>query len=263
MPQIWPGEAGPTHGFEVSDGTGGGGNASTAVISSSCQGATLERERERERKRWIYRERDRGREGERERQTKRERGRQRERERERDRQTDRQTDRQKEREREREGDRERERYFLSKVCIETERASESDPRDRLSGPVRDTPPYRAMPFRDWYCRRGLRTHLPCFHRVSRKYRLDTPFEGRVSHLDFACSPRRERSENGRGYRTQLAMLRHQKPHSAQGGYRGDSLAVTHNTGPLRGQESAISGAVSTGVFRILFCGILYPSRVSA
>ena len=48
-------------------------------------------------------------------------------------------------------------------------------------------------------RGGKRTHLPCFHSVSRKYRWDTPFEGGgVSHLHFACSPRGKRSEKGEG-----------------------------------------------------------------
>ena len=41
-------------------------------------------------------------------------------------------------------------------------------------------------------------------------------------------------KKGRGYRTHLAMFRHQKPHSAQG-YRWDSLAVSRNTGPLSSQ----------------------------
>ena len=52
--------------------------------------------------------------------------------------------------------------------------------------------------------------------------------GRVSHLHFACSPRRKAQKRGRRYRTQLDMLRHQNT-----GYRWDSLAVSRNTGPLR------------------------------
>ena len=39
----------------------------------------------------------------------------------------------------------------------------------LSGPMRDTPRYRAISFRE-YRRGGYRTHMPCFHRVSRRYR---------------------------------------------------------------------------------------------
>ena len=40
----------------------------------------------------------------------------------------------------------------------------------LSGPVRDTPPNRAIPFRDSIAEGGIARVLPCFHRVSRKYR---------------------------------------------------------------------------------------------
>ena len=40
--------------------------------------------------------------------------------------------------------------------------------------------------------------------------------GGVSHLHFACSPRgNAQKRSGGRHRTQLAMLRHQRPHSAQ------------------------------------------------
>ena len=86
----------------------------------------------------------------------------------------------------------------------------------LSGPVRDTPPYRATPFRDSIAEGGYRTLLPCFHSVSRNYRWDTPFWGggyrtSTSHALKGGNAKKR----GRGYRTQLALLRHQKPHSAQ------------------------------------------------
>ena len=83
----------------------------------------------------------------------------------------------------------------------------------LSGPVRDTPPYRAIPFRDSW---GYRTHLPCFQRVSRRYRWDTRFEG-GGHRNSTSHALQggNTQKRGRGYRTQLATLRHQKPHSAQ------------------------------------------------
>ena len=38
------------------------------------------------------------------------------------------------------------------------------------GPMRDTPPYRAIPFRDSIAEGGIARVLPCFHRVSRNYR---------------------------------------------------------------------------------------------
>ena len=86
-------------------------------------------------------------------------------------------------------------------------------RYQLSGPVRDTPPYRAILFRDSIAR-GVHTHLPCFHVISRKYRWDTPFVGGGGYHGTstkACFPRGKRPEKGKGYRTELAMLRHQNP----------------------------------------------------
>ena len=42
---------------------------------------------------------------------------------------------------------------------------------RLSGPMRDTPPPHIAQYSfEIVSQRGYRTHLPCFHRVSRKYR---------------------------------------------------------------------------------------------
>ena len=46
----------------------------------------------------------------------------------------------------------------------------------LSGPVRDTLPYRAIPLRDSIAEGAIAPNLPCFQRVSRSYRWDTPFE---------------------------------------------------------------------------------------
>ena len=52
----------------------------------------------------------------------------------------------------------------------------------LSGPVRDTPPYRAMPFRDSIAPVSLR--YPCW--------------GGLAHLHFACSPRGNAQKRGGG-----------------------------------------------------------------
>ena len=41
---------------------------------------------------------------------------------------------------------------------------------KLSGPIRDTPPYRAIPFRDSIAGGGYRAHFPWFRSVSCKYR---------------------------------------------------------------------------------------------
>ena len=73
------------------------------------------------------------------------------------------------------------------------------------GPQEIPPPCRAIPFR----RRGYRTHFPYFHRVSRQYRWDTPFEGGGESLRMLSKGEALRKGE------QLAMLRHQKPHSAQ------------------------------------------------
>ena len=84
----------------------------------------------------------------------------------------------------------------------------------LSGPVRDTPPYRAIPFQDSIAEGGIAPICLVFigYRASI---AEIPFLKGVSHLHFGCSQGGKRSEKGQGYRTQLAMLRHQKPHSAQ------------------------------------------------
>ena len=86
----------------------------------------------------------------------------------------------------------------------------------LSGPVRDTPPYRAIPFRDSIAEGGIAPICLVFigYRASIAeipllrgggYRTST------SHALQGGNAQ----ERVRGYRTQLAMLRHQKPHTAQ------------------------------------------------
>ena len=85
----------------------------------------------------------------------------------------------------------------------------------LSGPVRDTPPYRAIPFRDSIAEGGIapiclvfigyRTSIAEIPLSRGGYRTST------SHALQGGNTQKR----GRGYRTQLAMLRHQKPHSAQ------------------------------------------------
>ena len=85
----------------------------------------------------------------------------------------------------------------------------------LSGPVRDTPPYRAIPFRDSIAEGGItpicldfiryRTSIAEIPLLKGGYRTST------SHALQGGNAQKRR----RGYRTQLAMFRHQKPHSAQ------------------------------------------------
>ena len=85
----------------------------------------------------------------------------------------------------------------------TSRLSQENRRDiffchPLSGPVRDTPPYRAIPFRDSIAEGGIAPICLVFigYRVGI---AEIPIlRGRVSHLHFACSPRGKCSEKGEG-----------------------------------------------------------------
>ena len=81
----------------------------------------------------------------------------------------------------------------------------------LSGPVRDTHPYRAIPFRDSIAEGGIapiclvfigyRASIAEIPLLGRGYRTST--QKHALHRGNA-------QKRGRGYRTQLAMLRHQK-----------------------------------------------------
>ena len=67
----------------------------------------------------------------------------------------------------------------------------------LSGPARDTPPYRAIPFQDSIAEGGIAPICLVFigYRASI---AEIPDDGGVSHLYFACTPRGKRSEKGEG-----------------------------------------------------------------
>ena len=92
----------------------------------------------------------------------------------------------------------------------------------LSGPVRDTPPYRAIPFRDSIAEGGIAPICLVFvgYRASIAEIPLLRGGGYRTSTSHALQGRKAQ-KRGRGYRTQLAMLRHQKPHSAQA--RGVSL----------------------------------------
>ena len=85
----------------------------------------------------------------------------------------------------------------------------------LSGPVRDTPPYCAIPFRDTMAEGGIARLLPCFigHRAS-SAEIPLLGGGGVTSTSHALQGGKLREGAG-GYRNQLAMLRYHKPHSAQ------------------------------------------------
>ena len=89
----------------------------------------------------------------------------------------------------------------------------------LSGPVRETPPYRAIPFRDSIAEGGIAPICLVFigYRASI---AEIPLLGGGGGGNRPPPPSHalqggNAQKRGRGYRTQLAMLRHQKPHSAQ------------------------------------------------
>ena len=85
----------------------------------------------------------------------------------------------------------------------------------LSGPVRDTPPYRAIPFRDSIAEGGIAPVCLVFKgyraTIAERPLLTGGYRTSTSHVLQGGNAQKK----GRGYRTQLAMLRHQKPHSAQ------------------------------------------------
>ena len=85
----------------------------------------------------------------------------------------------------------------------------------LSGPVRDTTPYRAIPFRDSIAEGGIA--LICLVFIGYRASIaEIPLLRvgyRTSTLHALLGGNAQK--RGRGYRTQLAMLRPQKPHSAQ------------------------------------------------
>ena len=90
-------------------------------------------------------------------------------------------------------------------------------RARLSGPVRDTPSYRAIPFRDSIAEGGIAPICLIF-RGYRASIAEIPLFGGGGDI---APPFRMLStgemlrKGGGGIAPNLAMLRHQKPHSAQ------------------------------------------------
>ena len=86
----------------------------------------------------------------------------------------------------------------------------------LSSPVRDTPPYRAIPFRDSIAEGGIAPICLVFigYRTSI---AEIPLFGGGGYGTSASHALHggNAQKRGRGYRTQLAMLRRQKTQSAQ------------------------------------------------
>ena len=88
----------------------------------------------------------------------------------------------------------------------------------LSGPMRDTPPYRAIPFRDSIAGGGGIAPFCLVFLWSRASISEIPLLwGAIAPpLRMLSSGEALIKKEGEGYRTQLAMLRHpQNPHSAQ------------------------------------------------
>ena len=84
----------------------------------------------------------------------------------------------------------------------------------LSSPVRDTPPYRAISFRDSIAEGGIAPISLVFigYRASIS---EIPLLGGITHLHFACSPLRKRSEKGEGVSHPIGHVETPKTHSAQ------------------------------------------------
>ena len=85
----------------------------------------------------------------------------------------------------------------------------------LSGPVRDTPPYRAIPFRDSIAEGGIAPICLVFIGYRASIAEIPPLRGGYRTSTSHALQGGNAQKKGRGYRTQLAMWRHQKPHSAQ------------------------------------------------
>ena len=85
----------------------------------------------------------------------------------------------------------------------------------LSGPVRDTPPYRAIPFRDSIAEGGIAPVCLVFLGYRASIAEIPLLRGGYRTSTLHALQGGNAQKRGRGYRTQLAMLRHQKPHSAQ------------------------------------------------
>ena len=109
----------------------------------------------------------------------------------------------------------------------------------LSGPVRDTSPYRAIPDRDsiaegvshpfclafmWH--RASIAEIPLFFGGGGRYRTSS------SHALQGRNAQKRR----RGHRNQLAMLRHQKPKAHNRGV--SSLAVSRKNGATKGRRDS-------------------------
>ena len=89
----------------------------------------------------------------------------------------------------------------------------NDKHLELSGPVRDTPPHRAIPFRDGIAEGGIAR--VCLVFIGYRARIAE----RVSHLHFACSPRGKCSEKGEGVSHPIGNVETPKtPERAIGGY---------------------------------------------
>ena len=88
-------------------------------------------------------------------------------------------------------------------------------KEALSGPVRDTPPYRAIPLRDSIAEGGIAPICLGFIGYRASIAEIPLLRGGYRTSTLHAFQAGNAQKRGRGYRTQLAMLRHQKPHSAQ------------------------------------------------
>ena len=102
----------------------------------------------------------------------------------------------------------------------------------LSGPVRDTPPYRAKPFRDSIAEGGIAP----IYLVFIGYRASTAeiplLRGGIAPLLRVYSKGETLRKGGGGIAPNWPCWDTKNPIARNRGYRWDSLAVSRNTGPL-------------------------------
>ena len=86
----------------------------------------------------------------------------------------------------------------------------------LGGPVRDTPPYRAIPFRDRIAEGGIAPICLVFKGYRAGITEIRLLRGGVWHLHFAaCSPTGNAQKRGEGVSHPIGHVETPKPHSPQ------------------------------------------------
>ena len=118
--------------------------------------------------------------------------------------------------------------FSQKYCFEARIKLSA-----LSGPVRDTPPYRAIPFRGTIAKGGVAPICLVFTGYRASIAEIPLLRGGYRTSTSHALQGGKAQKKGRGYRTQWAMLRHQKPHSTR---QGGIAEIVSRYLAIRGQS---------------------------